>query len=138
MKPRLLLALGILTAALGAGCGGTTPAVDTITRQPPTTSIATVSQPRRTETGPTPSEHAEGKHEEPGSVPDETNVRLDVAERDLKRRGVSYTVIGDGASGLGAKRDWTVCETNPSPRTHLESGTTVRLIVGRSCRAPTR
>jgi hypothetical protein len=134
MKPRLLVVLGLVTAALGAGCGGTTTTVETVTtKQPPSTSTSTVSQPERTETVHTSSPTGPGNHEGPGTVPDETHVRLDVAERDLARRGVSYTVVGVGASGLGAKSHWTVCETNPSPRTHLESGTTIRLIVGRSC-----
>jgi beta-lactam-binding protein with PASTA domain len=66
-------------------------------------------------------------------VPNVTGVRLDAAEKDLKRRSVPYRILASGGSGA-AKNSWTVCETNPAPRTHLESGTTVRLIVAPSCK----
>jgi hypothetical protein len=75
--------------------------------------------------------------QEPREVPNETNLRLVVAEKDLERRGVPYRVLGAGYTGSSSKSEWIVCETNPAARTHLESGTTIRLIVGRSCRAGT-
>lgn len=114
MAPGLLLALGMVAAALSAGCGGNTTTVATHTAA------------------------GAGSLEEPAAVPDETHVRLEVAERDLERRRLLYRVIRGGASGLSPKSDLTVCETNPAPRTHLESGTTIRLIVRRSCQPGTR
>ena len=123
MAPRLLLVLGILAAALGAGCGGSTATVATTTSERPASTKTAAGA---------------GSLKEPAAVPDEIHIRLDVAERDLARRGVPYRVIGGGATGLGPPSDLTVCETNPAPRTHLESGTTVRLIVRRSCQPGTR
>ena len=118
MAPRLLLALGILAAALGAGCGANATTVATTTSQRPASTKTAAGA---------------GSLEEPAAVPDETHRRLAVAERDLARRGLPYRVIRGGATGLGPKSDLTVCETNPAPRTRLESGTTIRLIVRRSC-----
>jgi hypothetical protein len=135
----MLVVLVMAAATLGAGCGGATTTVQTMTATPrPGTSTAAVSQPKPSEAGHTSSAAAEANHEEARTVPDETHVRLDAAERDLERRGVSFRVLGGGSSGLSPKSAWTVCETNPAPRTHLESGTTIRLIVGRSCRSGTR
>jgi len=127
--------LGAVTAALGAGCGATTTKVVTTVPGRSSTSTTTVSQPEPTATGRTSPTAGGGSPEAPGAVPDVTGVRLDVAARDLERRGVPYRVVGPSYTGSGSKSDWTVCETNPAARTHLESGTTVRLIVGRSCRA---
>ena len=123
MAPRLLLVTGILAAALGAGCGGSTTTVATTTSKPPASTKTAAGA---------------GNLEEPAAVPDETHRRLDVAERDLERKRLPYRVIRGGATGLGPKSDLTVCETNPAPRTHLESGTTIRLIVRRSCPPGTR
>lgn len=134
VKLNTLLVVGIVTTAL-LGCGGSTSTTTkVVTSQPPGTSTTTVPQPKQTEAVPTSTAAREPNHEGPGTVPDETRVRLDVAEIDLKRRGLSYRVIAPtGTSALNVKSKWTVCETNPSPRTHLETGTTIRLIVARSC-----
>jgi PASTA domain len=76
----------------------------------------------------------EEAREGPRAVPNETGVRLDVAEKDLKEKRVSYKVVGAVASGPVVKSDWTVCETNPKPHTHLSFGTTVTLIVASPCK----
>ncbi len=70
---------------------------------------------------------------EPKTVPDETGVRLGVAAKDLRRRGLLFKVVGDGASGVAAKSIWTVCGTNPMPHSYIEVGTTVYLTVAQSC-----
>ena len=66
-------------------------------------------------------------------MPDETGVRLGVAAKDLRRRGLLFKVVGDGASGVAAKSIWTVCGTNPMPHSYIEVGTTVYLTVAQSC-----
>jgi hypothetical protein len=76
----------------------------------------------------------EANHEGPGTAPNEIGIRLAVAERNLKRRKIPYKIIGAAASGVVATRSWPVCKTNPAPRSHLESGTTLYLIVARSCK----
>ena len=120
----------VMTAALCSGCGGTsTSTVETaINKQAVTTPTATTPQPEPTQSsvaGESPDQ------EQGGTVPNEIGVRLDVAVRDLEGKKVKYKVVRPGTSG--AKINWTVCKTNPLPRTHLESGTTIRLIVARSC-----
>jgi hypothetical protein len=65
-------------------------------------------------------------------VPNEVGLQLDVAERDLRRRRIPYRVLPP-AQGLSPAAALRVCASSPTPRTHLESGTTVRLIVARSC-----
>jgi hypothetical protein len=126
--------LGMLAVAVVAGCGETTSKVkSTVPREGPTTSTTAGSQPQPTEAGHTSSSAREASHEEPRAVPNEVHMRLAAAERDLQTRGVPYRVVGGGSAGSSPKPDLTVCETNPAAGTHLESGTTVRLIVGRSC-----
>jgi hypothetical protein len=66
-------------------------------------------------------------------VPNERNARLGIAEKDLEGKGIPYKVLVRGGASGAALSSWRVCETQPSPRFHLESGTTVRLIVAPSC-----
>jgi hypothetical protein len=100
---------------------------------PPKTGALTVpSSPRRgASTIPTPAA-GEGS-EEPKTVPDETGVRLGVAAKDLRRRGMLFKVVGDGVSGVTAKSTWAVCGTNPLPHSYIEVGTTIYLTVAQSC-----
>lgn len=121
-----VLALVVMTA--GLGCGGT------ISRQGAGRATTTVPQPKTAGNSQTPSVAEGANHEGRGTVPEETGVRLDVAVRDLARRKLPYRVVGGTASTLGTQRRWLVCETSPSPRTHLESGTVIRLIIARACR----
>lgn len=65
-------------------------------------------------------------------MPNLVGAALAAAETDLKRLGISFRVLP--GAGAGPRSGWTVCQTNPLPRTHLEAGTTVRLSAGRSCR----
>jgi hypothetical protein len=74
-------------------------------------------------------EHAESHR----TVPNETHVRLDVAEEELESSQLAYKVVGGGTFGVVVKSDWTVCEMKPSPGTHVEPGSTVRLIIARTC-----
>ena len=69
-------------------------------------------------------------HEGPGTAPNEIGRRLGGAEADLLRRGIRYRVKGRTA---GEEPQALVCETNPAPRSHLESGTVLYLVVGSSC-----
>jgi hypothetical protein len=79
--------------------------------------------------------HAEAAQEatQGSTVPNETSVRLDVAEEEMENAHLSYRVVGGGLFGVVVKSDWTVCETKPSPGAHVSSGATIRLIVARSC-----
>jgi hypothetical protein len=61
-------------------------------------------------------------------------MRLAGAEKELRRRGISYRVLKATVAGSMAGGSWTICRTNPLAQTHLESGTTIRLVVARSCR----
>jgi hypothetical protein len=101
------------------------------------TSASATGGTSATTTGGTAATPGAAAAQEPREVPKETNLRLVVAEKDLERRGVPYRVVGAGYTSSSRKSEWIVCETNPTARTHLESGTTIRLIVGRSCRAGT-
>jgi beta-lactam-binding protein with PASTA domain len=71
---------------------------------------------------------------EPRRVPDVRGQRLDVAERHLLDRGLDIDEIGGGALGVVVRSNWTVCAQEPPPG---RRATTVRLIVDRSCPAPT-
>jgi hypothetical protein len=125
MRPKALL-LGVSTAALAAGCGESTTTVHSVVTQQVSTPTVTASQPGAN-AGKAPDEgHV-------GTVPKEIGARLDVAERDLQGKRLPYRVLVRGGSRVVVKSAWTVCETNPAPRTHLELGTTIRLIVARSC-----
>jgi hypothetical protein len=127
------LTMVALFSTVFSACGGTTTTVET-TMPKRTTNISTAPAPPQ-KSGSTIAPSANGEaSEEPRTVPNETGVRLGVAAKDLESKRVSFKVVGDRVSGVAAKSSWTVCETNPSPRSHLESGTTVDLTVAPSCR----
>jgi hypothetical protein len=90
-----------------------------------------VPQPAPTNAAPAVSA-GEQQSQQGATVPNLVGVGLASAEKELRLRGVSYRVLL--APGSVASGGWTVCHTNPLPGTHLESGTVLRLIVGRSCR----
>jgi hypothetical protein len=48
-----------------------------------------------------------------GDVPDVVGLRLDVAERELARRGLTYDVYEEDEVII--RRDWTVCGQYPDP-----------------------
>jgi PASTA domain-containing protein len=124
-KTKALLIVAVTTAL--AGCGESTTTVETgVTKRP--SAPTAPAQPQ------TPSVGEEVPNEQHvGAVPNEIGLRLDFAEKDLNSKKLPYKVIG-GSSGGVARGDWTVCEMNPAPRTHLEFGTTIRLLVAHSCR----
>jgi hypothetical protein len=124
-KTKALLLVAVTTAGL-AGCGESTTVVKTgVTKR-----LSTPTAPAQPKT---PSVGGEVRNEQRvGTVPNEIGLRLNSAEKDLNSKKLPYKVIG-GSSGGVARGDWTVCEMNPSPRTHLEFGTTIRLLVARSC-----
>jgi hypothetical protein len=124
-KTKALLLVVVTTAGL-AGCGESTTTVKTGVAKPPNTSTAPVQSK-------TPSIAGEVHNDQRvGTVPNEIGLRLDLAERDLNSKKLRYKVIG-GSSGGVARGDGRVCEMNPAPRTHLEFGTTIRLLVAQSC-----
>jgi hypothetical protein len=125
----VLIVLGLAAAAVGAGCGATTTVETVGTKSGPGTPTATASQ--QTEAGHTSPGGGAPNGEVVGAVPDEVHRTLVVAEGDLGRQGVPYRVVV--SSGKIPSGTLTVCAMNPAPRTHLESGTAVRLIVGRTC-----
>jgi hypothetical protein len=133
-KPFTLVCLATLCAALGA-CGTTThaPAQKSTAKPEPGAAIPPAAQAVPTAAAPPASQ---GEQSQQGAtVPNLIGVRLDRAEKELRRQGISYRVLGaavDPGSALSASL--TICRTNPLPHTHLESGTTIRLIVARSCR----
>jgi hypothetical protein len=67
------------------------------------------------------------------TVPDEVDERLDVAEDDLRSKGLRYSEIGGGAFGVIVPSNWTVCETRPAAGTKVKKSARVRLIIDREC-----
>jgi hypothetical protein len=67
------------------------------------------------------------------TVPDEVGERLDIAEDDLRSRGLRYTEIGGGAFGIVVPSNWTVCETRPGAGAQVKKHGAVKLIVDREC-----
>jgi hypothetical protein len=123
----------ILLLAGGCGAAKTTTVQSAITTQA-TTPNATVPQTGQTQaTAPAPTSSAPTEGIPIGTVPNEVGARLDAAERSLQRQRIPFKVVARGTAGVPVKGAWTVCETSPAPRIHLETGTTVDLIVARSC-----
>jgi hypothetical protein len=124
----------ILLLAGGCGAAKTTTVKSAITTQA-TTPNATVPQTGDTQaTVPAPTSSAPTEGIPIGTVPNEVGVRLDAAERSLQGKRIPFKVIAKGTAGGPVKNSWTVCESSPAPRIHLETGTTVELIVAPSCR----
>jgi hypothetical protein len=132
--------MGVVAAVvLVGGCGTTTSTQGSARSTPATESTPATGSTAATATGPagettnTAPPAEEANHEGPGTVPNETNLQLGVAERNLRLKHVPYRVVPRAPSAAGVKATWLVCESNPAPRSHLESGTVVRLIVAASC-----
>jgi hypothetical protein len=122
-----------LAAILAAGCG-TAPTRRTtgpVTQTTQSTAANAPTSPASTSTAGAP----EGApNEATGTVPNETGLELRVAERSLRVKRVPYKVLRRSPSAAAVSPTWLVCTSNPAPRTHLESGTVVKLIVAPSCR----
>jgi hypothetical protein len=129
------LVIVALSGAVLSGCGDA-PATtgDKITTQTASASSRTSPQGAPTSTTPESSPERKPAHEGQGTVPNEIGAPLAVAERDLAHRGLAYRVLPAAPSAGVVAGHSTVCEMNPAPRTHLESGTTIRLIVAPRCR----
>jgi hypothetical protein len=127
-----------VTAILAAGCG-TAPTPRTTGPVTQTNQSTAASAPTSPATTPTAGAHEEATHEEAthestGTVPNETGLELRVAERNLRIKRVPYKVLRRSPSAAAVSTTWLVCTSNPAPRSHLESGTVVKLIVAPSCR----
>jgi beta-lactam-binding protein with PASTA domain len=70
---------------------------------------------------------------EPRPVPDVRGQRLDLAERRLDDAGLEYERVGGGTFGIVVSSNWRVCDQEPKGGEAVR----VRLVVGRSCPAPT-
>jgi hypothetical protein len=130
-----LIVLASSTMLVAAGCG----AAKTTTRQsaatkPATTPNATAPQTGQSQTTPPATGTSPSGEGVPiGTVPNEVGVRLDAAERSLQSKRIPFKAVAKGVAGMPVKSNWTVCESSPAPRIHLETGTTVELIVAPSC-----
>jgi hypothetical protein len=122
-----------LTAILAAGCG-TAPATRTTGPVTQTNQSTAATAPTSPATTPTAGAPEEATHEATGTVPNETGLELRVAERNLRTKRVPYKVLRRSPSAAAVSPTWLVCTSNPAPRSHLESGTVVKLIVAPSCR----
>ena len=72
--------------------------------------------------------------EERVAVPDFTGLPAGDAEEEAKQRGLELeTERGGGFLDSLVPRDIHVCEQEPSPGTRVRRGSTVRLLVARSC-----
>jgi len=137
MRTLTLAVFAALYPALGA-CG--------TSATPTRTTPARTSNPARAPSAPAPSAASTAPNvsapagspaeraQQGATVPNLVGAALADAETDLKRLGISFRVLPGAGVGEGPRAGWTVCQTNPLPRTHLEAGTTLRLSVGRSCR----
>jgi hypothetical protein len=75
----------------------------------------------------------EARANQPQTVPDESDQRLDVAEEELEAHNWHFKVVGGGLFGVVVKSDWTVCETRPAAAASVPADTTIRLIIARAC-----
>jgi hypothetical protein len=131
----LLSAVALL--GLLAGCGsssnsGSKPSVTTVVEQQTVTPPPAASDTSTSTPAPAPASSpssGSGKVK----VPDEVGQRLDVAEDDLSSKGLTFQEIGGGVVGIVVKSNWTVCSTKPPAGTSVSSGSSVKLIVDRSC-----
>jgi hypothetical protein len=127
----------LVTLLLAGGCGG---AKTTTTSERATTTQATTPSATAQQSGPTQTTPPAAGTSPPGegvpigTVPNEVGVRLEAAERSLQSKRIPFKAVAQGGTGMPVKSNWTVCESSPAPRIHLETGTTVDLIVAPSCR----
>jgi hypothetical protein len=112
------IAVLISALALGmSGCGSSTTTVEhAVTEAAPAAASAPAEAPKASQ-----------------QTPDEIGKRLDLVENNLSEEGLSFKVIGGGLFGVVEKSNWTVCETEPSPGSPIQSGVHIKLIVKRSC-----
>jgi hypothetical protein len=133
MKPRVAVIAACFSAALAGGCGSnTTTTIETVvTKEVPSTS-AQAEQTESAEAAESGTTAAPAASQTPGreTVPNELDLRLDVAEEDLESRGFTYKVAAHGVSPVG-KANWTVCEMSPAPGVMVKKGTTIRLVIAR-------
>jgi hypothetical protein len=122
----------VLVATL-AGCGGSSSGSETPRSKATRSDLSHTSTPTATAPAAIGSPAEEARHEGPGTVPNEVGLRLHTAENNLKQREIPFRVIRLGASAQYAASRLTVCSSNPAPRSHLESGTIVRLAVAHAC-----
>jgi Glucodextranase, domain B/PASTA domain len=66
-------------------------------------------------------------------VPNEVDERLDVAEDDLRSKGLRYTELGGGTFGVIVPSNWTVCETRPAAGARVKKSSRVKLVIDREC-----
>jgi hypothetical protein len=129
-----ITACGAVVVGLLAGCGSSenanksspstvTVIEKTVTQQAPAQSQSSAAAPTPTP-APAPSKV---------SVPNEVGERLDVAEDDLRSKGLTFREVGGGSFGIVVRSNWTVCRSKPSAGTNVNEGAVVRLIVDRSC-----
>ncbi|HEV3319753.1 MAG TPA: hypothetical protein VG053_08505 [Solirubrobacteraceae bacterium] len=112
------IAVLISALALGmSGCGGSTTTVEhVVTEAAPAAASAPAEAPKASQ-----------------QTPDEIGKRLDLVENNLSEEGLSFKVIGGGLFGVVEKSNWTVCETEPTPGSPIQSDVHIKLIVKRSC-----
>jgi len=124
------------SAALAGGCGSnTTTTIETVvTKEVPSTSAQAeqAESAESTESAESGKAPAPATSQTPGdeTVPNELDLRLNVAEEDLESRGFTYKVAAHGVSPAG-KANWTVCEMSPAPGVVVKKGTTIRLVIAR-------
>jgi PASTA domain len=102
-----------IVLAIGFGAGGDTKTV-TVTRAP---------APARTAPATPPTVITKV------SVPDLTNLRLDVAKDQIHAQGWHVKVKGGGLFGVVVDSHWTVVAQNPKPPTLLPRGGTITVDV---------
>jgi beta-lactam-binding protein with PASTA domain len=64
-------------------------------------------------------------------VPYVMHLRLDRAERTLRRHHLRYKEHGGGVFGIIVKHNWEVCFQSPRPGKRVSAGTRVALYVAR-------
>ena len=122
-----------VSAVLAAGCGSAAPTPGTTRTSLGSRSTAASSPAPAPGTTPATSPAEAPSREATGAVPDETNLELRVAQQHLRLKHIPYKVLRRGQAPGTVTGTWIVCAMNPAPRTHLETGTVVRLLVAASC-----
>jgi beta-lactam-binding protein with PASTA domain len=68
-----------------------------------------------------------------GAVPDVIGTSLPAAKAEVKAAGYHTKVKRGGLFGVVIEENWTVCATDPPAGSPASPGTTVNLVVARSC-----
>lgn len=122
-----------VSAVLAAGCGSAGPTSGTARTSQRSGSSAAVSTAPAPGTTPATSPAEAPTQGATGAVPNETNLELRVAQQHLRLKHIPYKVLRRGQAPGPVSGTWIVCAMNPAPRTHLETGTVVRLLVAAAC-----